>query len=199
VMNRNAQVVTILAGAAAFAGVGYALTRRSGGPAVRGRRGTLTAGASVRSPRRAETMPEPAPAPTDDLEMSWDADRISSAPDALDVALNLEGVFDVDSLGVTARPSDHVPAPRTGDDDDAPAPEDLGQAWLTQATESEHGPAAGDTLPDVDQVLQAMEELGEGKDEDGDGIDDDETTAEYVRRHRISSLGLSEDLEKKSV
>ena len=196
-MNRNAQVVTILAGAAAFAGVGYALTRRSGGSSARGRRGAVTAGASVRSPRRGETLPETAPA--DELEMPSDADRISSAPDALDVALNLEGVFDVDSVGVTARPSDHVPAPRAGDDDDAPAPEDLGQTWLTQATESEHSPAVAETLPDIDQVLKAMDELGEGSDEDGDGIDDDETTAEYVRRHRISSLGLKEDIEKKDV
>jgi hypothetical protein len=128
-----------------------------------------------------------------------DSERISSAPDALapdalDIALSLEGVFDgVSDTGsaVTARPNDHVPAPRVPDDDDALAPDDLGPAWLTRATEGEPSLGTADTIPDVDQVIPRLDELGEGRDLDGDGIDDDETTAEYVRRHRISSAGIA--------
>jgi hypothetical protein len=200
VINRNARVMTILAGAAALAGVGYALARRSGGPSGRGTRGTLAARGSTRSPRRSEALPTPAPVVIPGSWSEVDAERTSSAPDALDVALSLEGAFDGESesgVAVTARPNDHVPALRAGDDDDAPAPEDLASVWLTQATAAERSLGVADIIPDVNQAVQTQDELGDVGDQNGDGIDDDETTAEYVRRHRISNVGLVPNLEKK--
>lgn len=190
----NARVIA-LAGAAALAGLGYTLGRRSGSraatraPADPVRR--MDARSPVSPPRRAR----PEAAITDITELAPDADRISSAPDALDVALNLDGLFDVESssgVQLTARTTDHLSGPRSMDDEDAPAPEDLGRLWLEQATESEHRLGLADTIPDVENLPRATRDLVEGEVLDGETVgdeDDDETTAEYVRRHRISSAG----------
>ena len=118
-------------------------------------------------------------------------DRISSDPDALDFALNLGGVFDGDlgaddwggSDELTARASDHVPSPSTADDDDAPAPEDLGRTWLEQATETERSLGVADTIPDIEALPDSSNDVALESD------DEDETTQEYVRRHRISRVG----------
>ena len=174
---RNARVIA-LAGAAALAGFGYTLARRSSRPSLP-RRG-------VERSKLAEpiTLPDAVP---------WqEAERVSSSPDALDLALDLGGVFDgqlAGDLEVTVRPNQHVPARHAGDDEEPHAPEDLGRAWLIQATESESPPDTADTLLDVENLLQANDDLAEDLDSDGDGTDDDETTAEYVRKHRISSAG----------
>jgi len=184
--------VIALAGAAALAGIGYTLGRRSGTRAVRSARvptepvRTIDARSPVKSPGRSE--PESGIA-----ELA--SERISSAPDALDMALNLDGLFDVESstgVQLTARTTDHLSGPRGGYDEDAPAPEDLGRIWLEQATESEQRLGLADTIPDVENLPKASRVLleDEGPDEDALGEDDlDETTAEYVRRHRISSAG----------
>lgn len=189
----NARVIA-LAGAAALAGIGYTLGRRSGARAVRSTRvpleplRTIDARSPMNSPRRSE--PE-----SGISELASDAERISSAPDALDVALNLDSLFDVESsrgVQLTARIADHLSGPRSGYDEDAPAPEDLGRIWLEQATESEHRLGLADTIPDVENLSKASRDLVEGEALDGDAFGDedlDETTAEYVRRHRISSAG----------
>ena len=202
--NKNAQMVTVLAGAAALVGVGYALTHRSGGRSRRGpRRGFDARGPAASPPNRSQTLPTPAPAVTASESAIWpDAERISSAPDALDIALDLEGVFDGKSasgVSLTARPNEHVPAPRVGDDEEAPSPDDLASNWLAHATESERSLGTADTIPDVDNVLQSSDEQGEASDTEGAGVDDDETTAEYVRRPRISSQDWSAALRKKHV
>ena len=163
-----------LAGAAALVGFGYAFAHRSDARTSRAER-------VRRRPKPAPTMNEPRPAPPSPAPWQ-DADRISSSPDALDVALDLDGAL-ASGIELTARPNDHVPAPRTHDDEDAPAPEDLGRAWLAQATESERSLGTADTLPDFEGLSTLSDELGETTD------DDDETTAEYVRRHRISLAG----------
>ncbi|HET7538776.1 MAG TPA: hypothetical protein VFK05_02860 [Polyangiaceae bacterium] len=186
---RSAQVIAI-AGAAALAGLGYAYAHRSGARPARLRSTRASTHslpgaqrsdplAALATPRATERLAAP-PAPFQEAE------RISSSPDALDVALDLDGVFEGEASGIelTARPHEHVPAPRTPDDEDAPAPEDLGRAWLTQATESERSLGTADTLPDLERLPSASDELGEASEED-----QDETTAEYVRRHRISSQG----------
>lgn len=177
---RNTQVMQVLAGAAALAGFGYTLARRSS----RAQRTARRAAAEVQPTRVPAVAPEPA---------AWDdGARISSAPDALDVALNLDGVFDVgpeSGVEVTARFNDHVPSPLTGDDEDAPSPDDLGRAFLTHATESERSLSGDDVVPDLDGLAKASDELGEGEEDDGEGEVDDETTREYVRRHRISLMG----------
>jgi len=209
VSNRNIQVMTVLAGAAVLAGLGYALAHRS--------RGTLAKGISARETRsemaarvlanlpgfnetqpRAGTQLTPTPAVAYAPKMQVAAERVSSAHDALDIALSLESVFDGESesgAALTARPNDHVPAARAGDDEDAPSPDDLAQKWITQATESERSLGTAATIPDLDQVAQALDVA----DADGTGLDDDETTAEYVRRHRISSFGVTADAEQKKV
>jgi hypothetical protein len=185
VSKRNAQVIA-LAGAAALAGFGYAYAHRSGARTAR-LRATRSSSLSL-SRVTHEVRGQRAERVASSSAASWrDADRISSAPDALDVALDLDGVFDGDSsasVELTARPHEHVPAPRTPDDEDAPAPEDLGRAWLAQATESERSLGTADTLPDLERLPTASEELA-----DPSEGDQDETTAEYVRRHRISSAG----------
>ncbi|HKO46994.1 MAG TPA: hypothetical protein VJV79_04685 [Polyangiaceae bacterium] len=192
---KNAQVVQVLAGAAVLAGLGYALTRRSGARSSDSTRPT-------RSPRRAEPRPVPTVSDIAPKPPTWSHnDPLSSAPDVLDLALDLDGVFD-GKAPITAQPSEHVPAPLSGDDQEPPAPEDLGSAWLTQATESERSlgfadtipdvddlpkPSA-DTIPDVDDPLNASNERRD-TDDSTEGEDEDETIAEYVRRHRISSAG----------
>jgi hypothetical protein len=86
------------------------------------------------------------------------------------------------AVELTARANDHAPSPSVADDEEAPAPEDLGRSWLEQATESERSLSFADTIPDTESLPGASDELGEAS-------DDDETTAEYVRRHRISRTG----------
>lgn len=194
--NRNAHVFAI-AGAAALAGFGYTLARRSGSRAARATRASSNSAPRVVTaeprPNRAETPTGAAVVEDASDPVPWqDGARISSSPDALDLALNLDDVFDGNSgtePEVTARPNQHVPALHTVDDDDAPAPEDLGAAWLKQATESERSLGFADTLPELENLRQTNVDRGEDLDSDGDGEDDDETTAEYVRRHRISSVG----------
>ena len=212
-ISRNTQVMTVFAGAAALAGVGYALTRRSKRPAAkapseRETREEMAArvlsnlpGFDGTQPMR-RTQPMPTPAAVYTPKMQSESEVVSSAPDALDIALSLDGVFDGASesgAALTARPNDHVPAARTGDDEEAPSPDDLAQTWLAQATESERSLGTADTIPDVDQVIQTVEELGSVADEDGDGVDDDETTVEYVRRHQISRFGATADADAKDV
>jgi len=203
--------MTVFASAAALAGVGYALTRRTKRPAakapsVRETRDQIAArvlsnlpGFDGTQPMR-RTQPMPTPAAVYTPKMRSDSEVVPSAPDALDIALSLDGVFDGASesgAALTARPNDHVPAARTGDDEDAPSPEDLAQTWLAQATESEHSVGTADTIPDVDQVTRTFDELSNVADEDGDGVDDDETTAEYVRRHQVSRFGATADADPK--
>jgi len=194
----------VLASAAALAGVGYTLVRRSRSRsgALRSTRATAKRATATATAKRAAVAPrpddEPRPTPVVNERTSWqDAQRISSAPDALDVALDLEGVFAGEAASdseLTARPHERVPAPRTSDDFDAPAPEDLGRAWLMQATESEPSLATADTLPDVEDLAQTRPETGKDNDADDDEADDDEadddeTTAEYVHKPRSSPLG----------
>lgn len=200
-MSKSHARVIALAGAAALAGLGYTLGRRSGSRAVRSPRVSadpvrrIDARSAVSAPRRARpesAINELAP---DAQRIASDSERISSAPDALDVALNLDGLFDVESssgVQLTARTTDHLSGPRSRDDEDAPAPEDLGRIWLEQATESEQPLGLADTIPDIENLARPTRDLVEGEVLDGETVgdeDDDETTAEYVRRHRISSAG----------
>jgi hypothetical protein len=121
---------------------------------------------------------------------AWGADatRVPLTSDALDFALGLDGLGDNELEGgaeLTARTNDHLPLPRTADDDDAPSPDELANKWLAQATESERSLTAEDLVPDVDSIEPASEELSESYSAEAD----DETTQEYVRKHRISLLG----------
>jgi len=90
---------------------------------------------------------------------------------------------------VTARPNDHLPSPGRVDDQEPPAPEELGRVWLEQATESERSLGFADTIPDLEAALKASGEFPELNALNSDEADDDEITAEYVRRYRISATG----------
>jgi hypothetical protein len=132
--------------------------------------------------------------------------RMPTAPDALDLALNLGGVFDGDlgrvsdddwqgedadwqsDVEVTARANEHVPSPKTADDEEAPAPEDLGRTWLSQATESERRLGFADTLPDFSKSPTSSDEASADSDEFEDEDEDDETTAQYVRPEHFEAL-----------
>lgn len=196
-MSKSNARVFVLAGAAALAGLGYTLGRRSSSRALRSTRGAakpvppIDARAPLSPPRRAQ--------PTSDIsELARDSTRISSAPDALDVAWNLDGLFDAESASgvqLTARTHDQASAARGRDDEDAPAPEDLGRLWLEQATESNRRLGLADTMPDVENLSKADRDLfeagalGHGYTVGDEAEGEDETTAEYVRRHRLSSVG----------
>ena len=184
VSKRNTQVLA-LAGAVALAGFGYTLARRSSSRSASAR----PPRASTNTARRAETRPTPEAVGAAEPASWQDSQRISSAPDALDVALNLDGVFDGKSASgveVTARPDQHLPALLTGDDEDACAPEDLGAAWLRQATESERSLGFADTIPNFEDLDLPKASIDANSD---NAEEADETTAEYIRLHRISSVG----------
>ncbi len=110
-------------------------------------------------------------------------DRLSLEPqnvdDLFDFAVDSSLEEAESSIQPTVLPLERVPAPTSVDDDEAPAPEDLGEHWLSQATETE---STNDSL-DVEN-LSASDVR---PDDTTDG--DDETTREYIRKHRISSMG----------
>jgi hypothetical protein len=210
-VSNNSVRVVALAGAAALAGLGYTLGRRSASRAARSPRVPTSPVRRIdaRSPESSPPSTQPASriselAPRAERfsadVSAGERDRRSSTPDALDVALNLGDLFDVESASgveLTARISDRASRPHSRDDDDAPAPEDLGRMWLEQATESEHSLGVLDTIPDIENVPKPRRTLLEGEALEGEALegealgdeDDDETTAEYVRRHRLSSAG----------
>jgi len=174
---KSGSVVKALAGVGVLAGVYYAVTRRK----------TTRAPHNVAPSTRATEEPAPHEPAT---VATWEenAKSVSSPSDALDFALGVDGLGeDERESGVepTARANDHLPLPRTGDDEDAPSPDDLASAWLAHATESERSLTADDLVPDLDSLERTSDELSESYSVDGD----DETTREYVRRHRISLLG----------
>lgn len=180
---RKTRVLQVLASAAALASLGYTISRRAAPrlvPATRAHAGRSHAPASTRGTRDIPPTPVVAPEP-----LAWDdGARISSAPDALDVALDLEGVFDAEpesGVEVTARLADHAPAPFTGDDEEAPSPDDLGRAFLTHATESEHSASADDVVPELESLAAANDEYGEADDE---SEADRETVRQYLRSAR---------------
>lgn len=92
----------------------------------------------------------------------------SASSDALDVALDLDGIFDAatdEAAGVTVRSSERVPLASAGDDEDPPGPDDLGRAWLYQATQSEHSFTEAELSIDLDD-LAADDASDAGEDQD---------------------------------
>ncbi|HEY3256824.1 MAG TPA: hypothetical protein VGJ91_22870, partial [Polyangiaceae bacterium] len=85
-----------------------------------------------------------------------------STPDPLDIAMSLDGIFDgqsEDGHTLTVRPNERIPAPLSADDEDAPSADDLGLAWLTQATQAEHSLGESDLTPEIEQI--ALDESDE--------------------------------------
>jgi hypothetical protein len=170
---KSGSVLKALAGVAVLAGFCYVVARRN----------------STRPPQKVAPSPPALEGSEPAIAAAWedDAASVSAPSDALDIALGLEGVEEDEGengVELTARVNDHLPLPRAGDDEDAPAPDELASAWLTHATESERSLTGDDLVPDVES-LELTTELSESYSDEGD----DETTREYVRRHRISSRG----------
>jgi len=146
----------------------------------------LTAGAYLVA-RRLRASSERAPSVARVPEASQTRaveERQPRADFSQDLALDVDQMFDVEpQSGVepTAQPTEHAPAQLSGDDSEPPSPDDLGSAWLAQATESE----SSATEPNVEELELDPERLAVSPDSDAD----DETVQEYVRRHRQSSAG----------
>lgn len=168
-VTHSKRVLSWLLGAAALAVLTYSVTRRS-----LQRRAAADAAASAASESSVANSGKLAssepPQPWEELDLR------PSTPDALDIALDLEGVFDATSEApeATVHFADRVPVALSGDDQEPPAPEDLGRAWLLNATQSELGVSEADLATDLDNLLPRLSEtdvLAESGAplEDGDG------------------------------
>ena len=149
VVNNKTRWLGVLFGAAALSGLTYTVARRS----------SLKRTAESPVNKRAVELASDARRITRDWESIGSAGPNLREP--LDLALNLGGVFDAaayDEPELTARPSDHVPPPVGGDDEDAPSADDLGRNWLTQATQSERSLSELDLAVDVDNIAKPADE-----------------------------------------
>lgn len=164
-MSNKNRFLTIVLGAAALAGLTYGVTRRG-----QQRRAVQPSASQVLAASESSAARE---ADAQDFASDWETLTVHgqrrSTPDALDVAMNLDGIFDggvEEELAVTARPSDRVPPPLGGDDEEAPGADDLGRAWLAQATQSEHSARESDLVPEVEEIAFADEPNEEEADAD---------------------------------
>lgn len=183
-MSNKTRFFTIALGVTALAGLTYGVTRR-GLPrrAVQSLANQPSAGNVASSdlplPRAAAASTPAAAASAPDWEtLKVHSTTRGSTPDALDIAMNLDGLFDAESeeRGITVRPSDRVPAPVGGDDEEAPGADDLGRTWLTQATQAEHSLRQADLIPEIDELAFSEETDAEAESDelDSDQLDSDE-------------------------
>ncbi len=127
-------------------------------------------------------------------------ERLSRQSDLED----LDDAFSVEpdsAIEPTVLSVERSPVLLSAEDGEAPAPEELGERWLAQATATES--SSEDPLyPNVEELAVAEEEVAAGYEggpaalgnaseveDDSATIDDDETTRDYIRKHRISSIG----------
>jgi hypothetical protein len=178
-VSNKTRFFTIVLGVTALAGLTYGVTRR-GLP----RRAVQALGnhplasnqfvaSSALGLAQANNLPAPS---VPDWETLTVHGTRGAAPDALDLAMNLDGIFDVESEdggALTVRPSEHVPVPVGGDDEEAPSADDLGRTWLAQATQAEQSVIQADLIPEIDEIAFADET-------DADEADADETDADEV-------------------
>ena len=164
----------MLLGATALAGLTYGVTRRGAQRRAIQPPSSQTLASSVT--RGLATASGPA-----QRAAEWEALAVhgtrGSTPDPLDIALSLDGVFDGDSedgLPLTVRPNVRVPAPLGGDDEDAPSADDLGLAWLMQATQTEQSLTELDLTPEIDNIALSEEGEEEADSEEEAGAAQDE-------------------------
>ena len=178
-MSKKTRLMTVVVGAAALAGFTYSVARR--GLQRRAQEGASNDSAA---PRDTEGLADGAASRGwEAYANDWQGEQVNptrgSMPDALDVALNLDGIFDGDAehdAELTARPDQHLPRPFGADDADAPGPDDLGAAWLAQATQSERSLREADLTPELDNLdvlsLAAVDEERDDADPEADEDDD---------------------------
>ena len=174
VSNKN-RLLTIVLSAAALAGLTYGVTRRGLQRRSLHSSASHTLASGQRAPLTADFSPVDSETP------SARATR-PSTPDPLDVAMNLDGLFDapVDESALTVRTSEHVPLPLGGDDRESPDADDLGLAWLAQATQAEYSMREADLVPALEDI--AFAEQDADPEEDADPAPQDEH--EDFRRSR---------------
>jgi hypothetical protein len=173
-VSNKTRFFTVVLGVTALAGLTYGVTRRgmprravhslgnqplasTGSLASLGNVANTNGAGAELGAARADTVPTVS-------ESDWETLTVhstrASTPDALDIAMNLDGLFDAassDGDALTVRPSDRVPPPTSGDDEEAPAADDLGRAWLTQATQAEHSLTQADLIPEIDDLAFSEE------------------------------------------
>ena len=177
------RIITMILGATALAGLTYGVTRRGAQRrAIQPPSSQTLASSVARGPATASDAAHGA---------DWEAlavhDTRASTPDPLDIALSLDGVFDGDSedgLPLTVRPNVRVPAPLGGDDEDAPSADDLGLAWLMQATQTEQSLTESDLTPEIDNMALSEEAEEETEEETEEEAADAQDEHEDFRRAR---------------
>ncbi len=163
-MSKTTRLLTVVAGATALAGLTYTFSRMALRP--RGSQAAI-ARASNRTARAIARAADPEP---------WQTALLTSASpsDALDRALGLDGIFDaepLDDADVTVQLQGTLPHATSADDADPPGPDDLGKAWLAQATESERSLREADLAPELES-LSIGSSLDDVLDDDVIGEDD---------------------------
>jgi hypothetical protein len=173
-VSNKTRFFSIVLGATALAGLTYGVTRRGLPRRVAQPVGNHPLASNELGVARADDTPAPS-------IPDWETLKVHSTrgsnPDVLDIAMNLDGLFDVESedgRALTVRPNDRVPAPIGGDDEEAPSADDLGRTWLTQATQAEHSIRQSDLTPDLDNIAFADETDADDPDPDLDEADSDE-------------------------
>ena len=164
-MSKKSRIMTVVVGAAALAGFTYSVARR--GLQKRAQEtGNSNDTSSPNQPVETAGMGEGVAARGwEAYANEWQGEHVNptrgSMPDPLDVAMNLDGIFDgdSDSDALTARPDQHLPHPLSADDEDAHGPDDLGPAWLAQATQSERSLREADLTPELDELTLAIARL----------------------------------------
>jgi hypothetical protein len=149
-------------GVAAVGSLAYVLTRRA-----------RSAPGSDAAPEAAPDTPRVA-----ELRESQVVPR-GSVPDPLEVDLGLDGVFRFDAdVGeeATVQCDTKVPPFASADDAEPPGADDLGNFWLSRATQAEHSFSEAELQVDLENVADISDE---GANDDGDDDDDLESESEY--------------------
>jgi hypothetical protein len=189
-VSNKTRFFTVVLGVTALAGLTYGVTRRGiQRRLVQPLANETLASSDLSAPPVADAPPLSAP----DWERLTVHSTRGSTPDPLDIAMNLDGIFDgqsEDGLALTVRPSERVRAPFGGDDEEAPNADDLGVAWLTQATQAEHSLRESDLTPELeniallDQADSVEEYEANAADQDEPGFADEQDEHEDFRRTR---------------
>jgi len=156
-VTNKTRLFTLILGATALAGLTYGVARRGSQ-----RRPLQPLASQARSSSKLTRTPR--------MQRTR-----ASTPDALDIAMSLDGIFDgqsEDGRAPTVRPHVRVPAPFGGDDEEAPGADDLGLAWLMQATQTENSLTESDLTLEIENMALSedpdSEVEAEGQDEHED-------------------------------
>ena len=180
-VSNKTRILKVLVGAAAVASLTYVVTRRG----QQRRAGEVQAANDTAVPPGELSEAQGAAGRGwEAFANEWQGEDVNptrgSVPDPLDVALNLEGIFDAEyesTPELTVRPDLHLPRPLGGDDEDAPGADDLGRAWLSQATLAERSLRVSDLVPELDDIAASAGDDDRAGDDEEDEEDEEEERA----------------------